>query len=646
MKKILAQWLRQPYFRAALLFAVFMLPATLIRLVLFFYYREDFQSLSPEQIFISLIVGLRFDFSIAAMLIGIPVLLMLLPFRWSHHRNWQLFCGGFIYIAWLLFIVLMMGDTLYFGYVHRHVGSEVFTISNDVNSMLKIVLTQYRIELVLLALIAIAGAWLWHYLAVNIPTSPKRPGLRLVALPFILLLMVIVERGGYTGKPMGVGDAFFSDSLAQGYLAMNGAFAATRAWVEETPTLKEFMPQQEAVAITQAFLASPNTRFTNPEYPLLRNTFPEKLKTKPNVVVLMLESWGAIHIDALRREMAMPALGATPNFDQLAQQGRLYTKFYANGQRSIQGAAAILASQPTLPGMPLLGLGMEQNRLSFMGHLARSQGYQTIFLQSSDHGSFHFDAIAARAGFTDYFGAEEIPNLHEHPKPPSTWGTWDHNTFQYANKLFAEANKPFIGYIFTSTTHTPWIIPDARWNKFAGGTHKDAFRNSLYYADWALGQLIDAAKKSGYYDNTIFVLTADHVDEFSENTDVVPNQFHIPLLIVGPGIKPGIDTRVGSQFDIVPTLIDLCGWSVPYAGMGRSLMDDSRIDERASFSVRGEIIDWITDNGWVSHNLNRRAGKEKDMPEERAVMLEHRLLADYQTMIQMQISNHFLPPGD
>ena len=646
MKKILTKCLRQSYLRAALLLAVFMLPATAIRLVLYFYYREDFQSLNLNQIFTSLLVGLRFDASMAAMLIGIPILLMLLPFQWSHQRYWQLLCGGFIYVAWLLFIALMMGDTLYFGNVHRHVGSEVLTMSNDVSSMVKIALTQYRLALALLLLVAIAGALLWHYLINNIPAPPKRPWLRLVELPFILLLMVVVERGGYTGKPMGVGDAFFSDSLAQGYLAMNGAFAATRAWVEETPTLREFMPQQQAVAVTQAFLESPNTKFTNPEYPLLRNASPEKSKTKPNVVVLMLESWGAIHIDALRREMNLPALGATPNFDQLAKHGRLYTNFYGNGQRSIQGAAAILASQPTLPGMPLLGLGMEQNRLSFMGQMAHSQDYKTIFLQSSDHGSFHFDAIAARAGFTDYFGAEEIPNLHEHPKPPSTWGTWDHNTFQYANKLFAEAKKPFIGYIFTSTTHTPWIIPDARWNKFTGGTDRDAFRNSLFYADWALGQLIEAAKKSGYYENTIFVLTADHVDEFAENTDLVPNQFHIPLLIVGPGIKPGIDTRVGSQFDIIPTLIDLCGWSVPYAGMGRSLMDETRIDERASFSVRGEIIDWITNNGWISHNLNRRVGYSNDIQEERAALLEKRLLADYQTAIQMQISNHFLPPGD
>ncbi len=646
MKKTLSHWLSYSYLRAIFLLVLFILPATLIRFVMYFTYPDDFQGLGFGQVLTSLLVGLRFDVSVAVMLVGIPVLFLLLPFRWSHHRYFQRFVGGFIYIAWLSFIALMIMDMLYFGNVHRHVGSEVHTMSNDVNSMITIALEQYKTVLAIFALIAFFGAIMWWHFLCNIPSPPKRPWLRLLALPFVLLMMVIAERGGYTGKPIGVGEAFFSDSLAQGYLAMNGAFAASRAWVEETPTLRTFMSQQQAVSMTQSFLDSPNTKFTTPEYPLARISSPNKLSYRPNVVVLMLESWGAIHIDSLRHEMNLPPLGATPNFDRLAKNGRLYTNFYGNGQRSIQGAAAILASQPTFPGMPMLGLGMEQNRISFMGQLAREQGYQTIFLQSSDHKSFHFDSIAARAGFTDYLGAEEIPNLHEHPKPAATWGTWDHNTFQQANKLFSQSNKPFMGFIFSSTTHTPWIIPDERWNKFGGGTDRDAFRNSLFYADWALGQLMDAAKKAGYFDNTIFIITADHVDEFVETSKVIPNQFHIPLLIFGPGVKPGIDTRVGSQFDILPTLIDLCGWSSNYAGMGRSLMDETRSDERASLSIRGDVLDWITSWGWVSHNLEKRIGTSNDMSETQAARLEQHLLATYQTAIDMQLNNRFLPPGE
>lgn len=646
MIKRLSPWLAHPYLRILVLLVIFILPATVMRLALYVVHVDDFSGLSFWQVLVAFLVGLRFDISIMVTMIGIPVLLMLLPFRWSHHRYWQYAWGAFIFAAWILFILLMVMDTIYFGQVHRHIGSEVNTLSNDVGSMVSIALMEYKLALLLFALATSMGAWLWWRLLRPIPAHPHSPWLRLLMLPILFLLLLIAGRGGYTGKPMGVGEAFFSDSLAQGYLTMNGAFAISHALIEKEPPVRSFMPQAQANAIVQAQLASPNVLFTSPEHPLARITTGETHKKKPNVVVLMLESWGALHVDALRREMKLPALGATPNFDQLAKHGRLYTHFYANGQRSIQGAAAILASQPTLPSMPLLGLGMEQNRLSFMGELAQSQNYQTIFLQSSDHSSFHFDSIATRAGFKEYRGAEEIPNLHEHPKQAKTWGTWDHNTFQEANKLFASAQKPFLGFIFTSTTHTPWIIPDARWNKFTGDTDRDKFLNTLFYADWALGQLMAAAKRDGYFDDTIFVITADHANEFVEKSEYVPNQFHIPLLIVGPGVKAGIDERTGSQVDIIPTLIDLCGWSTPYAGLGRSLMDDTRKEDRAAFTVRGDVMDWISKGDWVSHNLDKRIGSSPALPAERAAQMEQHLLSTYQTTIQLQLNNRFLPSDD
>jgi phosphoglycerol transferase MdoB-like AlkP superfamily enzyme len=492
---------------------------------------------------------------------------------------------------------------------------------------------------------SLLGAWFWRKVISLTPTPPKRPWLRLVLLPVIFVSMLVLGRGGFSGKPISVGEAFFSDSLAQGYLALNGAFAMSRAIIEEPPPLKSFMSQEQATDLVQQYLAGGTARFTQKDYPLFQRGHAANNKAKPNVVVLMLESWGAVHIDAVRQQMGLPPLGVTPNFDALVKRGRLYTQFYANGQRSIQGAAAILASQPTFPSMPFLGEGMEQNRLSFIGELARAQGYETFFLQSSDHGSLRFDAVAARAGFTTYLGAQEIPNLHEQPKAASTWGTWDHNTFQAAHQLFAKAKQPFLGFVFTSSTHVPWLIPDQRWHKYTGTSDRDAFLNSLYYADWALGEFIEAAKKAGYYDNTIFILTADHANEFVEHADIVPNLFHIPLLITGPGIKNGIDNSLGSQFDILPTLIDAGGWGSDYAGLGRSLLDETRPEDRASLSIRGDVLDWITPQGWVSHDLTRRVATSPGIAPQQVEILEKHLLSTYQISSQTQSNNRILPPA-
>jgi len=139
------------------------------------------------------------------------------------------------------------------------------------------------------------------------------------------------------------------------------------------------------------------------------------------------------------------------------------------------------------------------------------------------------------------------------------------------------------------------------------------------------------------------IITADHANEFVEHADYVPNQFHIPLLIIGPGVKAGIDERTGSQVDLIPTLIDLCGWSVTYSGLGRSLLDNTRMEDRAAFTVRGDVMDWISKGEWVSHNLGKRVGSSPALPDARATEMQEKLFATYQTTIKSQLNNRFLP---
>ncbi|MBI3283714.1 MAG: LTA synthase family protein [Burkholderiales bacterium] len=634
---------RNAYGRLALIFLACLLPFSLARLALYLAYFEDFKALGTAQVALAFLVGLRFDLSIVALYTLFPLTLMLLPFRWAQHIGWQRLWGWVIYCALLLLVCMLLADTLYFGEVRRHVGSEITTVTADIAPLARLALTQYAVLLALSAAGAVLGARLWQRLLRPAPAAAQRKSVRLGGLALVLLLLISAGRGGWSGKPLSVSDAFFSNTAAQAYLALNGAFAVTHAMLDGAPPVHDFMPQTEAIARTQNVLAGSKQAFQDPAYPLFQPHAFRGAGAKPNVVVLVLESWGAQHIDALRRHLQLPPLGATPNFDALAKQGRLYTHFYANGQRSIQGAESILASLPTPPGMPFLGEGIEQNRQSFLGELAQSQHYATFFLQSDYRGSFRFNAIAARAGFATYKGAEDMQELHARPKPPSNWGTWDHNTLQEAHQLFAHAQQPFLGYIFTSTTHAPFMVPQERWRKYPEINTLNKYLNSLYYADWAIAELMAAAKKAGYYDNTIFVLTGDHASGLMEHAEIIPNLYHIPLLIVGPGVTPGVDERIGSQLDILPTIAELANWSVAYAGLGRSLLDTERVGQRVALGVRGNIIDLISARGWVSHNLTRLVGSAPGMRAADAAELERSLLAQYQTVRRLMMENHIQP---
>lgn len=660
MKNRLMQIKSNAYGRVALIFGVCLIPFTVARAVIYATDHGDFTSLSVTQVIYSFIVGLRFDTSILALLAGIPLLLMLLPFKVCHRRFWQGICGWSIYIMMLALVFMIIADMFYFAEVHRHAGPEVKAMGGDISTITNMIIHEFPWALTLFAIGAFVGIRFWRPLLAPTPAAPPKPWLRLTNIIMLFVVLALAARGGTQYKPLSVSDAFFIDSAAAGYLALNGPFAIAHALDAQKPLLKDFMPADKAVQITQNWLRGKGEKFINPDFPLLRDKplvsnseiaanpdYPmlrvganHPKARKPNIVVVLIESWDATNVDVMRVAAGKPARGVTPNFDALAHAGRLYTNFYAVGQRSIEGIAGLVAGIPAAPGMPQLGSGLEQDRLSFLGDMAKAQGYSTIFLQSSKRGSFHVDSISARAGFETYLGAEDIPELHTDKIRDTGWGTWDHNTFQAANKLFSEAKKPFLGFIFTSSTHTPYGVPTDRWLKFKGGTEHDMFLNTFYYTDWALGQFIASAKKAGYYDNTIFVFTGDHVSHYVDDSENLPNRYRVPLVILGPGIKPGVDDTVGGHLDVIPTLIDAAGWHTRYAVLGRSLLDNSRPMDRAAFSVRASIVDWIAPDGWLSHNLQHRLGTSPALAPERADAMETQLTAAFQILSHALVENH------
>ena len=103
-------------------------------------------------------------------------------------------------------------------------------------------------------------------------------------------------------------------------------------------------------------------------------------------------------------------------------------------------------------------------------------------------------------------------------------------------------------------------------------------------ADQSLGQLVELVKKTGRYDDTLLIVSADHGEAFGENDifgthgfTLTPDQIHVPLLLKphrGWPVKAG---RIGTQVslvDVVPTILELAG--IKHKGRpfdGRSLVD-------------------------------------------------------------------------
>ncbi len=632
----------RPYLLPLLIVAAHFIIFAAARAALLLVHRPDFISLSTPDVAWAFVRGLRFDAAVIFTMLGLPLFFLLLPFGWARSRGWRGLWGWVGFASLALFLFILAVNLVYFGYVHRHVGPEVMFLEEAVDQLLLSAVKQYFWALAAFAA-ALGGLfWAWRRMMRRVPPPlPRRFREGLATSMAALLLMCVAAQGNPFGKRLKVINAFTGVTPPAAYLALNGPFALLHVFGRGRLRNTDFYPWPEAVRTVQDDLLAPNERADDADFPLYRNR-PGRAGEKPNVVVIMLESWDAVHTDALRVPAGLPPLGYTPCFDALSREGVLFTRFYACGQKSMDGMSALLCSFPTLPQTPYLGRGMEQSALSFLGNLALREGYETWFLQTSLRDSFRSDVIADLAGFRHYMGAEDIPSVARAGGGRKAV-PWDHEMFAEAHRQMAASRRPFFGFLYTTSSHAPYVWPDERWRRNPPDSAEQRYMNSLGYVDWALGRYFAAAKAAPYYAQTVFIVTSDHHSGFSAGLEDLSGMHHVPCLVIAPGLKPSLEARAGGQLDVLPTLIDLAGWGGPYVALGRSLFDESAKADRGAFAVQGDIILRVEGEGWVAHNLQKRVAAVKRTEKADLDGIERRLLSFLQAAVSLLHHNRLCP---
>lgn len=561
---------------------------TLARLGLWLAYPDYFGELDAAQVGFALWHGLRFDASVTLTFLLPFVLLLNLPGRWATKPWFQYSIGWAIFAVFLGCGGILVGDLVYFNWVKRHLAGELFLLGNDY-AILRDMVVAYGLWLLPVAMLVVGLAAGWWRL-VRLPMCSNRYGWWVLLLVF--LISVVTIRGSFDKKPINVIHAYAAGNSKLANLTLNGVFTVLH-YGNQDDQWARFFSDQEALTV----LGLPQQR-----YPL-RKSYPAKTN-KPNVVFVLLESWTPQYIDAF----GGGHYGVTPNFDRLAREGIMFTQFYAAGQRSIEGIQATLTGVPPLKGIPTLGFGLEVANLTPIGKLARQHGYRTIFLQTSRRNSFYVDKIAQTLGFEQYFGAEDTPPLLDYPDPNGAKFGWDYETYlKLFDTIQSRPDKPFFAYLFTGATHAPYARLPQRFEKYPAGEGEHGFYNLLYYADWALGEFMQRARAQPWFENTVFVFTADHVFANEQSGDF-RRKFNTPLVIYAPTLYPArVETRVFSQLDVLPTLIDIMGIDDPFYAIGDSVF---RKTTQEAFMNEGGIGAIVTDQGYLKHSYSTRLEAE------------------------------------
>ena len=152
------------------------------------------------------------------------------------------------------------------------------------------------------------------------------------------------------------------------------------------------------------------------------------------------------------------------------------------------------------------------------------------------------------------------------------------------------ARSPFFAYVHYVDTHLPYrpavswdgkpLPPDQRQsiseldlqtaeplNRPEATLRRavDLYDGGIRQVDAAIEDVFKVLRQRGDLDNTIVIITADHGEEFQEHGrmghghSLYQEVIRVPMLISGPGVRPGVRKGIATLVDVVPTLVDILG---------------------------------------------------------------------------------------
>lgn len=390
---------------------------------------------------------------------------------------------------------------------------------------------------------------------------------RFAALPLAAGVLFLGLRGNLDHRGLNPASAAFSNDHLANELALDSSYSlayALYSWRHEVSATALYgaLPRAEAITRVHRQTLLPESAFADPDLPFLHHEVPLSPRLRPhNLVIILEESLGAEFVGSLGGQPL------TPRFDALADTGVLLTRLYATGTRTVRGIEATVSGMLPTPGTSVVKLGLAQRGFFTLADLLRRRGYATSFLYG---GEANFDNMAS---FFRGNGFEQVSDGTSFSQPVfrGVWGVSDEDLFARAHDDFLHyGDHPFFALLLTTSNHDPWEFPAGHIVRTSGGrsTRRDAIR----YADHALGDFFDRARTAPYFADTVFLVVADH-DTRVYGAGLVPvSKFHIPGLILAPGLPPARLDTIASQIDLAPTLLDLIGLPCDHPMVGHDLL--------------------------------------------------------------------------
>ena len=401
---------------------------------------------------------------------------------------------------------------------------------------------------------AYVAMMIWTYRRV-VGLFDGEPLRRRAALPwtFGLLLLAgcdfLAIRGGTGASVANVSKVYFSSNMFLNHAATNPFFSFLTTLGDHTDYASEYPFFDETTRTAKFDALRGNGPASGPSERVLT-------KTRPNVVVVNLESFARTIMDA-----DVDGRPVMPNMRRLRDEGIWFENFFANSFRTDRGEVAVLRGFPAQTRMSIMKLPAKSRSLPSLARSLAREGYATSFVYGGDLNFTNQASYMYATGWQQLVWQRDL----RFDTPPSDWGYDDAVMCDwFAARVIAlsESREPFLAGLLTLSSHTPFDVPYAKFD--------DRVLNAMAFSDDCVGKMIDRLKASPAWENLLVVLVADHGYPYPRTLAYnEPLRHRIPMIWTGGAVaRPRVVEDYASQIDIAAPLLAQLG--VPHGDIDYS----------------------------------------------------------------------------
>lgn len=499
--------------------------------------------------YLSFIYGIRIDLSLAGYITALSMIVWII-YRWSNIASIYLLFRAWNYLAMTLYLLVTIADIAVYKHWNTKINLAAIQFASHPNEVMASIgsgdqpIWWFFVFVICLVLfVKIFNLLLYKPPVPLLKDSKFKLTFNLTSL-LCLGVIVIMIRGGLQQNPINQSSAYYSEIPIQNHAAVNTTWSLIHKIIHHRGGKNPYHFGTEE-QVGQAL---------NTFYKKDTSSFKISSIHKPNIVFILLEGFTSDVISAFGGEA-----GLTPTIDSLIPHSLIWSRFYANGDRTYKGLPSILSGIPSQATSSITQNPDQSLAIPSLAKSLKTMGYPATFYYGGESEFANIKAYLLHTGYGRIVDINDFPNHLRGKK----WGVPDHHVFERLAADLSRAKQPFFTTFLTLSSHEPYDIPMEPILKSTA--LPDLFRNTIIYTDQSLGKFLRLVENQPWYDSTLFVITADHGNplprEYTTNFD--PGKFKIPMILFGPALNSELkgkhSDKIGSQTDIAYSILTALG---------------------------------------------------------------------------------------